>query len=254
MDSASRQGDDVIMANDEIDELLSGTLGNFWLGAQATSSDEDHPGLVRQSGQWLELQVLEPNSHSAFMNDDPITHPEYIQAQTPHGLALLLDTEWTSQLIVLGPKASTTNFRASTLIFPVPLEELESAEVYSLQANFPGIGRWAGMQAASPTWQKHDDGRLRGFSTSVSSDVEYAAILPANRTLKIGTTWTVSGPEDRVTIYAPVSLVCESQTPSQTWHLLQPLIAIQDMLNIAFNGFVVADSEASRVSCTLGIL
>ena len=63
--------------------------------------------------------------------------------------------------------------------------------------------------------------------------------------LKLDSTWHVDGPDDRRTINAPLVVGTSSRTPRK-WHdHLVPLLAVQDLINLAHEGFVPA--EQARV-------
>lgn len=100
------------------------------------------------------------------------------------------------------------------------------------------------MRTGEEHWEHDDDGLVKGFSLALTTHESQTAALPNSRQLTLSSEWSVEGADDRRVITAPVSVTCEAKRPRPTWDLLQPLVHVQDLLNLAYQGSVLAASGA----------
>jgi hypothetical protein len=145
-----------------------------------------------------------------------------------------------------GSRASSKRYMTQTVIGGVPADSVRSQHFRAVRAHFLGIGRWAGLSASQETWERGEDGKVRGWSARLHGGSEQFHGLSRGRRLVISTTWTVGGPTDNRTISAPVSIGCESRRLLPIERLLQPVLATQDLLSFAFGGFVLAESGTAQ--------
>lgn len=100
--------------------------------------------------------------------------------------------------------------------------------------------------SAAEEHSEPEQGRLRSWSVRLAGGKPLSQKLPGGRTLLMSATWRVDRPGDKLLISAPVSIGCESRTPTDVWELLRPLLHVQDLLGFAFDGFVAAEGGRAR--------
>jgi len=239
-----------------VDVLESGTLGFFWTASDEAPDLESDPerGHVRIEEGWVVLDVLDENPMDSLRSrvlNEPTDPPKALIGVMPEEAALFLEVRgpWGTQRFGAA-RASSKRFLARTVIGGVPVNRLRTPALHGLHAHFHGVGRWAGMSASEEKW-KTDDGRMQEWSVTLAGSGVLSHRLPGGRTLVISTTWRVDGPTDRRTIYAPVSIGCESRRPVDVRDLLEPILRTQDLLGFAFEGFVAADGGSARPDLAL---
>jgi hypothetical protein len=220
---------------------LAGSLGYFWPdGAIAKHAAEPIAGYLRMSNQWLSLQALDEDRTALL--EDHFRNPTSISGLLVDGAVLLLETRLRSVTDAWGPgRASTKLFEARTAIGDVPLHRLRSPDLFALEAHLPQLTRWAGITAIDVRRTTDSEGRSTALTVEVASPPEEIVPLTGGRQLAFGTTWRFTGREDRPDVYAPVTFACRAAQPKPIWSLLQPLMYVQDLVNLAYQGFVAAD-------------
>lgn len=233
-----------------IDEVLgSGSIGFFWKDLPDLGLEKDpERGYLHVDNSWAELELL---------NEDPMALDPSATEPPPSGIAgalpgdsvLLLELVGPSPTLRFGgdPRASTNRFQARTAIGGVAIDRLRSTQLLAMRADFHGVSRWAGMTAIRERHKTDSTGGVTSWSADVSSDADVSHRLRAGTTINISTSWRVDGPRDRRTLSAPVSFECRSRRPVEVWELLQPLLIIQDLLGLAFAGFVAAERGSAAV-------
>jgi hypothetical protein len=228
------------------DELETGSLGFFHAVSSFPRDLESEPerGFARLDGPIVDVDLLDENpleglASLAAGNEQP---PEAIIGVLPDDAVMFLEVHGPFRSVRFGgaARASSKRYLARTVIGHVPVDSLRTTRLLSLQAHFHGIGRWAGMSASRES-SKHDgSGRLKEWGVHLTGGNEQATRLAGARTLIVSTTWAVEGPTDRRTISAPVIIGCRSRRPTTVERLLQPLMRSQELLGLAFDGFVAA--------------
>lgn len=239
------------MAENKIPKLLMGTLA--FLDpvdehARSLDTTDTQRGWLQQTDSWVSVESLTEDVMAEFSaRADPPT-PAGIVGITKHGPILMLEVLGPYPSISLGgSKSSHRRYRARTILSPVPVRELRSTRLTHLEASFPEIHRWAGIETIQETYSRDNDGKLTGFSFKEGPFNAISAKVTRGRSITIGTTWGVDGPGDRRTINAPVTLACSASRPKNLWDLLAPLLNLQDLLSIAHVGFVAADDGIGRL-------
>jgi hypothetical protein len=230
-------------------ELTDGTVGYFWpdLGGTDNSADAlaGHARLG-PDGQLL-VDVLSPLTEDRPLFTEPGRVPHSLLAATSVGGALFLDVGGVGhQNVFGGSRPNTRHYRCGAVVF-VPVHRVRSHNLRSVTAFFPGVGRWAGLSAATETPERKEDGRLKSWSVKLESAGDLTERLPGGKTLSLSTHWEVEGPVDRRILYAPVSLTVASKRPSSWVDLVRPLWAIQGLISLAFDGLVLADGGRAEM-------
>ncbi len=221
-------------------------MGFFWALQDAVSVEDDAAirGYVKLGANGLvDLETLIEDPVESFdrFGEDERDDPKAMYGVTTDGDVLLFNPRLSHESVVFGLKASVRKFQAYSLARNVDYTNLNSLKVRELEIFFPGVERWVDIKISDEKWEHHDDGRLKAFTLQVSSAPRKSVSLTDGRALGVSAYWSVVGPESRRTVYAPVTVVCRSERPVELWDLLSPILRVQDLISLAYDGFVAAD-------------
>lgn len=235
----------------DIDEVLAGSLGFFI--PKATTGPEPASqgrvaGYVHIDGRYAVIDTLVERPADDWLTSTAPA-PSSIAAIMPEDSALFLEVQGPSPTTRFGGlRASTHRYRSRTVVGAAPIDGLRSDWLMSLTAEFAEIGRWAGISTTREEHEKYADGRLKSWSMSLEDSFEpRTCVLGRGRELVLSTTWRVDGPVDGRKIWAPVTIGCRSSRPRTAWDLVEPLLRVQDLLSLAFDGFVAASGAGAEL-------
>lgn len=229
----------------DLDLTDGGRLGYFWPVTDTVPNlEDDEPlrGWLRRTGRETLLDVLDEDPIARHGIDLP--HFGGLVGVLQGGSVLLLEVRTTNASVAFGAQASWLRCSSRTVLEDVDVERLRSNRLRSLRADFLGIGYWAGMRSTNEDWDYDSDGLVKGFSLALTSDERLTVPLTKGLQLTLSSEWNVGGTDDRRVITAPVSVTCRATVPRPTWDLLRPLVQVQDLLNVAYQGSVLATSGA----------
>ncbi|MGV9974711.1 ApeA N-terminal domain 1-containing protein [Nocardia beijingensis] len=219
---------------------LDGTLAYFCVSYDTKGIDSNSvPGYVHLTDQG-ELLLDTMDSLPGIELEGAI--PEAIPAWTTKTGAIFFDFQRVRTNHIWGGSAiSTCSYHAGFVAVHVDAHDLRSTGLTRLEAHFPGLTLWSGMQGIHISDEPGQDGRLESVTATVRARKARTEDLGNGRSLALSTHWDVSGPRDRQTFNAPVSFSSLSDSPLEWREHLSVLIAVQDLLSLAYKGFVVAD-------------
>ena len=225
---------------EEKDEsLLSGSLGYFWEDVRLgkSSGGKVRGFLKRLNDGNVQLEY--------FLDEDSdqqerYTVPKCIYGATVNGHVLLLDLIRSSVKRRTHGLPSVRTQTVGTAILGVMPEHAKLDAVTSVSVFFPGITHWAGLQTVSEESRSDDEGRGKSVSLHVEAAPKQECRLSKGRMISIASHWKLGGAVDDRSIFAPVALECSARRAQSFRDLLEPLVQIQDILNIAYAGYVPA--------------
>ena len=164
---------------------LDGSLGYFWENA-----DPSMEGSASVEGF---LQEVEGGAVQIehFLDEDsaPFTgrkKPVSIFGSTANGHVLVLDVFRTGETLRYGAGLpSVRQYNARTAVFGVPPVDADGDNVHSVQAFFPGITRWSGMQTLREEARHDDQSRAKSVTLHVEAAEELSQQLSGGRTLSL---------------------------------------------------------------------
>ncbi|MFI1292024.1 hypothetical protein ACH4VM_26780 [Streptomyces sp. NPDC020792] len=234
---------------DKDESLLSGSLGHFWEDVRLGKS----PG-GKSSGF---LKRLDDGNIQLdyFLDEDSAWRdrhvlPKCIYGATVNGHVLLLDLVHSMVTRRTHGLPSVRTQTAGTAILGALPEHVKMDAVTSASVFFPGITQWAGLQTVSEVPQNDDEGRGKSVTLHVEAAPQQECRISQGRTISITSHWKLGGSDDDRSIFAPVALECSARRAKAFRDLLGPLVQIQDILNIAYAGFVPA--RGGRVRFAVG--
>ncbi|MGI5284651.1 HEPN domain-containing protein [Nonomuraea polychroma] len=235
------------MSDVPLSQVIEGSLGFFWPFTKKVPRLNGDPerGYVRRDGGWLLIETLDENVKKKYSQRKAEGAPEAIAALMPEKSALLLEVVGSGWTTRSGYRASSKRYRARTIIGDIPFDRLKSARVTGVEARFHGVSDWAGVSAAKESMTPGDDGRPKSWTLTLSATEAQNHKISHGREVVLSTTWRVDGDQDRRIASAPVTLACSSKRPRDIWDLLQPMLFVQDLLSLAWEGFVAAADGAA---------
>ncbi|MFC6080164.1 ApeA N-terminal domain 1-containing protein [Sphaerisporangium aureirubrum] len=238
------------MENPLVDNEFEGSIGFFWpFNGKLPNLQASEPerGYVHRDGGWLIIETLDEDVARKFSVRQAEGSPLGIAALLPEKSVLFLENIRSGWIQRSGYRASSRRCRARTAISNIPFDRLLSSKVKALSANFHGVGDWAGLSATKESRDQDEHGRIQSWTVTLKSANAISHPLRQGRSLMISTTWKVGGDEDRRVLSAPVTIGCSSLRPRDVWDLLQPLLHVQGLLNLAWDGFVAADTGSAEL-------
>ncbi|MGD1172164.1 hypothetical protein [Mycobacterium seoulense] len=238
---------------DRLRDTMDGTLGHFWTNfADVYNLDKADDGYVRLADDDLfhisTLRTREFNSGFGA-NRDQLPMPDAVYAMTNVTRSIFFDIAGVSQSNVMGERASTQTVRTRGVIVNVPLAALKDDKFLAVELQIPHVTRWAGLTSIRQEIVPPSGSRGKQYKAETVEVDPLVLEIRRGLNLKLDSTWDVDGPDDRRTINAPLVVGTSSRTPRK-WHdHLVPLLAVQDLINLAHEGFVPA--EKARVEFKL---
>jgi hypothetical protein len=234
---------------DRLRDTMDGTLGHFWMNfGDVYNLDKAADGYVQFADDNLfHIGTLRTRQYRSEFgtNRDRLPLPDAIYAMTNVTRSIFFDIAGVSQSNVMGERASTQTVRTRGVIVNVPLAALKNDKFLTVELEIPQVTRWAGLTSIREEIVPPSGNRAKQYKAE-TVDVEPLELdIRRGFRLKLDSTWHADGPDDRRTINAPLVVGTSSRTPRK-WHdHLVPLLAVQDLINLAHEGFVPA--EQARV-------
>ncbi|MFF7231296.1 hypothetical protein [Streptomyces sioyaensis] len=220
-------------------KVMSGALGYFWENAGSTT--EGTPslnGFFKESdGGTAQVEYFLEESLDPFTQKGM---PQSIYGCTAHGRVLVLDIFRRRETIQYGGLPSVRRYSARTAVFGASSSEVDGDKILNVEAFFPGITRWAGMRTIDEGTHHDEESRARSFRLQVTTPERESCPLRGGRVLSLASHWRVGGSSDDRTVYSPVAISCNAKRATAIRELFTPIIHMQDLLNIAYDGFVLA--------------
>ena len=237
------------MSVEKFGKIFSGSMGHFWpLDDNGKPINKDSVSGYIQAGKigLVELK-LSMKTPWGLIEDSYENLPDVkvIYGTTVNGPVFLFQVNDSGGTEALGgAKASVRRYRAYSVAIAALDENVKSTSITEIDVFFPGIERWAGVRVSEEKPDYFKDGRLKGFSLKVEHAPEDIANISQQRQIALSARWSIDGPVSKRRIFAPVSIICRTSSPVDLWKLLEPILRIQELVSLAYDGFVVADGGA----------
>ncbi len=160
---------------------------------------------------------------------------------TASARAMFFDVAGISRSTVMGQRASTQTLRTRGVVVNVPFTDLRDSNFKVVEVWMPEVTLWSGLEGVSEHVRAYDDGRPKRYEATTIDVEPFEIEIRRGLNLTLDTTWSVEGPADKRLLRTPL-VVRTSSTSSRPWqqHLV-PHIAVQDLINLAYEGFVPAE-------------
>lgn len=230
-------------------QVLDGGLGEFWIvpDARFLSAPEEatRSGFIRQADEVVEVHLLlEGHPFSALGRSVPI--PAAILGATEHAGVLVIGVLGTSRTASLGGgRASVERYRARSLLCHPSVSLAESALSTSASGYFLGDGllAWADIDAVDREFKLNAARKVSSATIRLKSTPDLRVPLSRSVALRLSGHWSLNQDDDlRHVVETALEVEVEStSSPRALMDLLGPLLRCQELLSLAFHGFVRAD-------------
>lgn len=233
------------MATDHLQDTMNGTIGHFWTDlSDAYNWDDSTDGYVRLvDNADFHIDTLRTKQYLAEFGADQVlrARPAAVYAVTEISPAIFFDFAGISRNNVWGDAASTQKVRMRGVVAPVPLDNIGDSRFTSVEMTIPEVPRWSGLVGIAEKLERGRNGRIKNWSAKTRNFAPIEVAIRRGHKLVLSTTWSVHGPDDRRTLSAPLEIGSIGDRPLPWREHLQALMAIQDLINLAYEGFVPAE-------------
>lgn len=235
------------MGDDPLRDTMAGTLGHFWhdLGcARKLDINSSGDGYVRLvDGTLFHIDTLRTRQEWQHFSPEPsrLPTPEIVYAMTNITRSVFFDLAGVAQSNVMGSRASTQTVRTRGVVTGVPLQEINSGEFTEVEIRIPEVTLWSRLVGIEESVDRYDDGRSKTWQASIPHTETLQLGIRKGLDLTLSTTWSVEGPTDRRILSTPLVVGTHSVRPRPWEEHLAPLLAVQDLINLAYKGFVPAE-------------
>lgn len=240
-------------------DVLAGNIGFFWPQEVRTTADLTDELMIRGYIQQGDDSAIEIR---ALDEEEPFTRPQ-TNSSRPPTVALFGAAEKTGLLVpelvsaghttqLGGSRASILRYRARTLITGVNLAEVKSSRICSASLVFAEGVTFAGLSAMTQSFKT--DPATRRVTEATFTLKSPKAPPPGGRygafDLSLEPDWSTSGSGSTRTLRTGLSVVLSASRPRPFSDYRPLLVGIQDLLNLAYDRFVLAESGRAVVHST----
>lgn len=234
------------MADDLFNVLEQGSLGVFhrWAHKSLLDGAPNEYGWIVRAGSWVHVDTINDDPETQLFEDDEGggPYPTALLGRLPAATLVALEVQDRGGTVVIaGEQASTRRYRARTVAANVPLARLRSSDVRSMSAHFFGMDMFTRQGRPNEQWDYSPDKRVRGYRLTLDdSTPSMSASLTRGRTLYVSSRWSVGGTEMDRRITVPTTFAVECRRPVPVFEVLRPLVQLQDLLGLLYQGFLPA--------------
>ncbi|WP_369077356.1 hypothetical protein [Paractinoplanes pyxinae] len=227
-----------------METFRAGSVGYFsHLGGLPHDFTQDRPAHIK----WVEeeglfrIEVLLENREAVR---------DFEETAVPH---TVVGRTFSSGVVVTGvvrrsvshnsarQRVSTATYRATTLMHGLDPGRLTKPGVTEVSVRIPGITNWAGVSALKEGNTTDDDGRNLSYTIEARAPEDVVLKLSKGRQLVLSAHWEATGSDDKRVVFAPVEISCRSKSPRDYYEMREPLLRIQELVGLAYDGMVSAE-------------
>ena len=228
-------------------EALGGGVGYFWSlespAMGALDEGQAAAGSFLRRGDRFEVHLLQDDPLASF--GEEVSIPAALVGATEHGGVLVLDLSGsTRNMSVGGSRASVDRYRARTLVVHPSIVEAKTTLLASASAYFRSTALlgWAGFDAVERQMETDVYQHVRSATITLRPMTDRRVQITPTVDLRVSGRWNFRDDEDlRHVIETALELEVSSRKPVPVRKLVFLLLRCQDLLSVAFGGFLVAD-------------
>jgi hypothetical protein len=232
---------------DRLQELMEGTTGHFWTRIDdvldLTEAANGHVELKDDDLLHIETLTSLELVRSMYASSTAAREiPRAIYGSTKPAGAVFYDVAGlSSNNIIGGVRASSTAYRLRSVLCGVNLRNIASDKLTRMLVTFPRIMFWSGIGGVATKVEKDELGRSLSIEARLRSAKDISAPTRRGIKLSFSSHWSIEGPDDVRLLKNPLAVITESAKPKDWWDHLEPILAVQDLIDMAYQGFVVGD-------------
>ncbi|GAB4969265.1 hypothetical protein MAHJHV53_28610 [Mycobacterium avium subsp. hominissuis] len=232
---------------DDLQELMDGTTGHFWtkvddilnLAEAANGHVELRDDGLLHIETLTSLELVRSMYASATATREI---PRAIYGSTKPAGAVFYDVAgMSSSNIIGGVRASSAAYRLRSVLCGVNLRNVASDKLTRMLVTFPKVTFWSGIGGVATKIEKDELGRSQSVDVKLRSAKDISGPMRRGIKLSFSSHWSITGPDDVRMLKNPLAVITKSTKPKDWWRHLEPILAVQDLINMAYQGFVVAD-------------
>jgi hypothetical protein len=232
---------------DELQELMDGTTGHFWTNIddvlKLAEAANGHVELKDDGLLHIETLTSLELVRSLYASSTATREiPRAIYGSTKPAGAVFYDVAGlSSNNIIGGVRASSAAYRLRSVLCGVNLRNVASDKLTRMLITFPKVTFWSGIGGVVTKVEKDELGRSQSVDAKLRSAKVISAPVRRGIKLSFSSHWSITGPDDVRVLKNPLAVITESARPKDWWDHLELILAVQDLINMAYQGFVVAD-------------
>lgn len=250
LDFVSSPRKSVLMEKRMVD-VLNGVLGHFWLNFPPRSLEDDaYPGYVHQDRERPGMLILNTLlSLRGLSRPLRPSRPSAITGATTEASVIVYGIDDMRQRSIRGhgTRSGSYEFDCEAIVVGVDLGNLNSTLLRHLEVHFPDLSDWSQFLDVHEDYELLPDDRPKSMTIKIEPELELTADLREGQQLKVKNNWQATGPLDRRTLYVPLAITSESDVPLPYEDHLQPLLAVQDLISLAYGESIMADGGRARI-------
>ncbi|SKU30956.1 ApeA N-terminal domain 1-containing protein [Mycobacteroides abscessus] len=228
---------------DELQDILNGTTGQFWTDLDKVLNHEEAANghVELKDDRLIHIETV-TNLHPYTASTASREIPRVIYGSTKPAGAVFYDISGiSSNSNIGGVRSSSESYRLQSVLSNVNLRNVASEKLTRMLVTFPRVMFWSGIGGVA--MKRHTDavGRSKSVDAKLRPSKEITAPVRRGIEVSFSSHWSVSGPDDVRVLKNPLAIVTKSTKPRQWEDHLEPILAVQDLINMAYEGFVVAD-------------
>ena len=241
-----------------LEEIKQGTLGHFWSSTEAIgtldSAESGHVRLRDDGHFWVEFLT----THRAMdrwmrPNDDPSESIETLYAATHAAGSVFFDAISAGGSSIMGAtRASIETFRCGGLLAGLNLRDIKSDKFTEMRVTFPGVFRWSGIGGVHGISERDSEDRARSYSVTLRSAQARSTPERKGIVVSLASRWSAIGPIDKKILANPLTVTTTSRRPRSWIDHATPILAVQNLINLGFQGFVAAESGSAVIESLSG--
>lgn len=238
---------------------MDGTLGHFWPDlSDGTDLNRASAGYVRlREGNRFDIETLTTKDvirlRGPLQDAGPITLPEAIFAATNSAGCIFFDHfGYSASSIIAATRASTQTYRTRAVLAGLNLNNIASANFTRFQVMFPEVIYWSELGGVHEETETDTQGRVQSYKAQLRSANPRVSPKRLGITTALSSKWSASGPRDGRLISNPLTVTTQSDRPKSWRDHIQPIMAVQDLINLAYQGFVPASEGTADIETKSG--
>lgn len=233
----------------KVEAVLDGCLGSFVeipdIEVPDLQTAKDRPGFIRLNDGRVETKLM---LDDAFGRTIEAPHA-LVGATEGSGILCLGIASSNTTRAYAGGRVSYATHSFDTLLAGVDIFSLRSTRLKDAAVSFHGefTNAWAGVETISTEMTTDSESRVQAVSINLRSLPGVSAVL-GDQVLEVKPHWNVKHSSDgSPSIDVALEIRATSDQPADAKALLEVLYRVQELLGIAFNGFLPA--SAGRATC-----
>lgn len=208
----------------------------------ASFGDKVERGWLQIGEGEVRLDVLEEEPSSGW-SAYPLPIPKSVVGVLSAGSIMMLEISNRLPTIRMGGhRVSTTRYHARSILGNLDLDHVRSDRVCSLSASFALSDRFDGLPRIQEEWVQDEGGRAVGWTGRTPNAATKSVELTEDRQITMMVDWSIDGSHQERRVSQLTRFTIESSSPRELWDLLEPLLIVQNLVNVAHRGFVVAET------------